>query len=183
MTQIWLIRHGEAASSWAEDANPGLSQVGFRQAQQTSTRLDLTVPADARLLTSPLQRAVETGQPFADLRKAPLEIDGRFTEIPSPVPLAERQDWLRQLMSQSWGQQPESLHRWRKALLRGLLESEAPTVIFTHFLVINTVLSYCRSEASILQAWPANGSIHHFAVQDGGLKEISLGEMMSSHIN
>ena len=28
MTQIWIVRHGEAAASWEKDPDPGLSALG-----------------------------------------------------------------------------------------------------------------------------------------------------------
>ena len=32
MTQVWLVRHGEASASWGEHSDPGLSDKGLREA-------------------------------------------------------------------------------------------------------------------------------------------------------
>jgi broad specificity phosphatase PhoE len=39
MTQIWLVRHGEAAASWEKDPDPGLSALGREQAERTALML------------------------------------------------------------------------------------------------------------------------------------------------
>ena len=33
MTEIILVRHGEASASWQESTDPGLSELGERQAE------------------------------------------------------------------------------------------------------------------------------------------------------
>ena len=44
MTQIWIVRHGEAAASWEKDPDPGLSNLGQLQAEETATALTNIVP-------------------------------------------------------------------------------------------------------------------------------------------
>ena len=39
MTQIWIVRHGEAAASWEKDPDPGLSALGQEQAERTAQAL------------------------------------------------------------------------------------------------------------------------------------------------
>lgn len=57
MTQIWIVRHGEAAASWEKDPDPGLSNLGQLQAEETATALTNIVPLGAHLISSPLRRA------------------------------------------------------------------------------------------------------------------------------
>ena len=66
MTQIWIVRHGEAAASWEKDPDPGLSALGQEQAERTARALLEIVPEDATLLSRPLKRAQQTAATFAE---------------------------------------------------------------------------------------------------------------------
>jgi broad specificity phosphatase PhoE len=180
VTDIWLVRHGEAAASWDQSPDPGLSPLGHQQARAAAEQLHSRVPGDAALLTSPKARARETGVPFSMLREQDLIESAAFIEVQAPVPLSERKQWLRQFMSQRWSEQPDALWEWRKAITDALQEFREPTVIFTHFLVINAVLAECWQKDSVLLSWPANGSIHHFRVHPERIESVALGEQMES---
>ena len=39
MTDIWLVRHGEAAAGFDEDTDPALSALGREQAAQSAEHL------------------------------------------------------------------------------------------------------------------------------------------------
>ena len=78
MTQIWIVRHGEAAASWEKDPDPGLSALGQEQAERTAKALLEIVPEGATLLSSPLKRAQETAAAFAGKRGAAVTVDPRF---------------------------------------------------------------------------------------------------------
>ena len=102
MTTLWIVRHGEAAASWEKDPDPGLSALGQQQAEATADALSHRVPPDVSLISSPLQRAQETAQALADkLDSRVVEIDSRFSEVRSPVPLSERKVWLQGFMKQT----------------------------------------------------------------------------------
>jgi broad specificity phosphatase PhoE len=73
---------------------------------------------------------------------------------------------------------------WRQGIIEGLLSLEQPTVIFSHFLVINTVVAYVREHQDTLQFWPDNGSIHEFGLDShGNLRLVELGDEMATRIN
>ena len=84
---IYLVRHGEAAASWGQSADPGLSELGQQQAEQAASHLLATVPQDLQLISSPLARALETAQPLARALGKPITRNDIFREIPAPVPL------------------------------------------------------------------------------------------------
>ena len=100
MTQIWIVRHGEAAASWEEDPDPGLSVLGQSQAEETANALMDIVPMGAQLISSPLRRAQETAAAFASKRGDDVRVDPRFSEVRSPVPLSGRKAWLQEFMRQ-----------------------------------------------------------------------------------
>ena len=180
---IYLVRHGEAAASWGQSPDPGLSELGGRQAQRTAKQLlELTGDRPCRLVSSPLLRARETAAPLADALGATVQIDDRYREIPSPVPLESRQQWLRGFMQGQWSDQEPALHSWRRAIIEGIASLDGPTVIFSHFLVLNTIVGWLRKADETLLFWPANGSITTLLPQSQGW-EANLGEVMRSHVN
>ena len=183
MTDIWLVRHGEAAASFDQDTDPPLSDLGREQAARSADRLSRCVPDEAQLLSSPKLRAMQTGEPFAVLRKSALDVDRRFIELPSPGDLNERKDWIQRVLKGQWSELPESVHDWQRDIVTTIQALRAPTVIFSHFLVINTVAAHMSGEDSVLQCLPANGSVHHLRVEEGSWQWVERGEMLQSVVN
>ncbi|MDA9836562.1 histidine phosphatase family protein [Luminiphilus sp.] len=184
MTTLWIVRHGEAAASWEKDPDPGLSALGQQQAEATADALSHRVPPDVSLISSPLQRAQETAQALADkLDSRVVEIDSRFSEVRSPVPLSERKVWLQGFMKQTWSEQSDDLWEWRSEILSGLKECTGPTVIFCHFLVINAVIAGILGRSDVLQVYPANASFHELSLDEGELTLVQLGEQMETRVN
>ncbi|MEM9360907.1 MAG: phosphoglycerate mutase family protein, partial [Pseudomonadota bacterium] len=67
MTDIYLVRHGEAAATWAQSPDPGLSQLGHQQAHDVAQALAPKLDSiEVSLITSPMLRARETAQPLAN---------------------------------------------------------------------------------------------------------------------
>ncbi len=183
MTQIWIVRHGEAAASWEKDPDPGLSALGQDQAERTAQALLDIVPEGAILLSSPLKRAQETAAAFAEKQAADVTIDPRFSEVRSPVPLSGRKAWLQAFMQQDWSEQSADLWEWRNDIIAGLKACEGPTVIFCHFLVINAVVAEIQKQPAVLQVYPANASYHELSLVDGELSLVQLGEQMETRVN
>ena len=181
---IYLVRHGEAASSWSEAKDPGLSELGLQQARDTAGELASGLDAGVQLISSPMLRARETATPLAEtFGILDVAIDEAFREIPSPVPMAERQTWLRGFMQQQWGSQPESLLQWRALMMDQLLALQQPTVIFTHFLVLNAVVGLLQERSETLCYWPDNASVTHLQHTGSELKLVGLGRQMSTVVN
>jgi len=181
--ELFLVRHGEAAAGWGEAPDPGLSRRGRQQAEAVATGLAPQLCGDTRLLSSPLRRALETAEPLAGMLQQPVLEDAVFREIPSPAPLAQRQTWLRQFMQQQWHEQEDGLREWRGAALNRLLELRQPTVIFTHFLVINAVVGQLLDRPETLCFWPANGSITRLRHHGARLELLALGAQMETVVN
>lgn len=180
---IFLVRHGEAAASWGESPDPGLSGLGQREAEGAANELLQYVADDTLLISSPLQRAKDTAAPLARELGRGVHEDATFREIPSPVPLAQRQVWLRNFMQQQWHEQTEDLNAWRRNALHQLLALQQPAVIFTHFLVINAVVGQVLDRPETLCFWPANGSITQLRHNGSSLELIALGQAMQTHVN
>ena len=180
---LFLIRHGEAAASWGESPDPGLSDLGQQQAEKAAEALQQHVGSDTILVSSPLQRARETAIPLARMLQQDVSIEDVYREIPSPVALADRQAWLRQFMQQQWAEQDDELIAWRAAALQRLLTLRQSTVIFTHFLVINAVVGQILDRPETLCFWPANGSITRLRRNGIDLKLLALGDEVETIVN
>ena len=183
MTDVWLVRHGEAAAAFDQNTDPPLSDLGCEQAARSAESLSQRVPDYAQLLTSPKLRAIQTGEPFAEMRGEALDIDRRFIELPSPGALTERKDWIQRVLKGRWSELPESVHDWQRDIIDAIQALQVPTVIFSHFLVINTVAAHMSGEDTVLQCLPANGSVHHLRVDEGSWQWIARGEMLQTVVN
>ena len=181
--EFYLVRHGEAAASWGESPDPGLSELGRKEASNAAETLKPLLGSDTVLLSSPLQRALETAAPLVATLQQEVVIENVFREIPSPVPLALRQAWLREFMQQQWAEQGDELIVWRSAAMQYLLALTQPAVIFTHFLVINAVVGQILDRPETLCFWPSNGSITRLRHNGTGLELLSLGDEVETIVN
>ena len=142
MTEIILVRHGEASASWQESTDPGLSELGERQAEECANLLlNINGINEYELVSSPLKRAIETGSKLEEKLKGNLNINSSFAEIPSPgISLEDRQAWLREIFNKKISNLKKPQAEWRKNIIDKIWQIENPTVIFSHFMVINTIV-------------------------------------------
>ena len=181
---IFLVRHGEAAASWSQASDPGLSELGQEQAEIAAQELLPLLSSRVQLISSPLLRARETAAALASaLGVVGVEIDDAFCEIPSPVPMQQRQAWLREFMQQQWEAQPESLQDWRAGMMGQLLGLQKQAVVFTHFLVLNAVVGKLQDRGETLCFWPDNASIVRLRHTGSALELVKLGRQMSTVVN
>ncbi len=180
---IFLIRHGEAAAHWGADPDPGLSETGRAQAEETAGSLSPRLSGGVEIISSPLRRARETAAPLARSLGAETRIDEAFREIPSPVPFEQRREWLRAFMAQTWDDQPDELRGWRRAILDRLAGIAGPAAVFTHFMVINAVIGACLGEARTLCRRPDYVSVTEIALKDGRPRLIAEGRQMETAVN
>ncbi len=157
MTTIYLIRHGQAEAGWSEQRDPGLDDTGRRQAEQAALALAARGPLP--IVVSPLRRARETASELEMLWRRPATVDTRVAEIPSPsMTLAERGAWLKTLTRQRWQDLDEVIQTWRREALQCLLELSQDTVVVSHFMIINAVVSWVRGEEGVVCCHPIQGS-------------------------
>ncbi|MFK8051529.1 MAG: histidine phosphatase family protein [Woeseiaceae bacterium] len=180
---IYLIRHGEAAASWGDSPDPGLSPQGILEAERAASELSVRVPIPMTIVSSPMQRAVETAQPLSVALNQPASIEPVFSEVPSPVPIAQRHEWLKTMMSQTWGEQPTPIQAWRSAILSRLKSMTEHTAIFSHFMVINAVVSNLLARDKTVCFLPDNGSITTITVSNGQITLDTLGAENLSLVN
>lgn len=151
---IYLVRHGEAAASWQQNKDPGLSEKGRAQAEAL---LDFFAGREIQLIhTSPLLRARETALPLSQKWGLPATPADAFREIPTPPDIAmqNRLAWLQRCAHQPWAEADEVVLEWRARLLNALSQLPDHTVVFSHFMVLNAVAGHFTESPELVSYQP-----------------------------
>ena len=175
---VYLVRHGEAQVPWSKGGNSGLSKTGKQQAEQVATRLlNLSQP---QLISSPLRRAKETGYPLGRQLGIQMSVEDRFCEVPLSTDLKIRKDWLQSVSTMRWHQVDESISRWRSNAWAALIELRRDTVVFTHFMLINALVSRATANDGLVYFEPGYGSITHLRIyNDDRCELMSIGQSIA----
>jgi probable phosphoglycerate mutase len=182
MINIYLVRHGEAAHSWADSADSELSTHGHQQA--LSVVKDFKDQGPLKIRSSPLLRARETATPLAKKWGEPIFIDDRFKEIPTDLHQKDRRKWLQGVASLRWTDVSPKLREWRANSWEALITISHDTVIFTHFMVINSLIAQLRDDDRLVSFQPDNASTTHLLIDEkGGVLLKSLGQEKTTLIN
>lgn len=182
-TNIYLVRHGEAAAHWDQADDPGLSELGRRQAEDTAGQLLERVGPGIRLVSSPLKRARETARPLAEALELEVTIAEPFREIPTPVDRGDRQAWLNEIALQSWRDQISMVRDWRRSLLAHLRQIREPAVVFTHFMVLNAIVGELTDDDRVVCFLPDNASVTILHQIGDELRLAELGRQFRTHVN
>ena len=184
MPRLYLVRHGRAAASFAEAADPGLDPLGRSQAEAVAERLAPLGPL--AMQSSPLKRALETSDPLAARWRRTVVIEPAVAEIPSPkgLGLAERADWLRAFMGGSWRSASLELAAWREEAIAALAAMKENTVIFSHFIAINVAAGAAAGDDRVVLFRPDNCSVTILDVDGGGrLTLVERGHEAETKVN
>lgn len=175
MARLHLVRHGQAEAGWDVDPDPGLSDLGARQAELVAGRLaGLLTPRP--IVVSPLRRTRETAAPLERRWGVSALVDPTVGEIPSPVTaVEERGAWLDHALHARYPELEPMVHDWRRALLDRVLAMTEDTVIVTHFVAINAVVGAAEGVDDVTSFLPANTSVTEVEVLDGALAVVSRG--------
>lgn len=177
-----MIRHGQAAASFTDDADPGLSELGQRQASAVTESLLGTGPL--LLISSPLRRAFQTAEPLHAIQGGKIKIDDRVSEIPSPgLSVTERGPWLQNVMMGNWPEQSAELIAWRNALLSCLISQEHDCAIFSHFVAINVAVGFAEGIDRVSVFRPDNTSVTELRTDGKSLEIVSRGSEAITEVN
>ncbi|MEO8263906.1 MAG: histidine phosphatase family protein [Ilumatobacteraceae bacterium] len=175
MTRLYLVRHGRAAAGWDTDPDPGLDEIGQRQAVAVAARLAPFGPFP--IVTSPLRRCQETAAPLATTWSAEPSIEPAVAEIPSPegVAMADRIDWLRVAMGGAWGELGTRYVAYRDQVVQVLAALPADTVVFSHFIAINAAIGAATGDDRLVVRSLDNCSVTVMDVVDGAVQLVESG--------
>jgi broad specificity phosphatase PhoE len=175
MTRLILVRHGRAAAGFGDDLDPGLDDVGHKQADAAADALAPLGPLP--ILTSPLRRARETAAPLERRWDVTANVEPAVGEIPSPTDdLLERAHWLEAVLRRHWRDVDRVLRSWRAAVVDFLTDLTEDTVVFTHFVVINVAVGSATGDDRIVCCRPANASRTVLTVEEGHLRLVAPAE-------
>jgi broad specificity phosphatase PhoE len=143
MTRLYLVRHGRAAAGWDQDPDPGLDELGRRQAETVADRLSpLADPSPLTVLTSPLRRCRETSHPLAQRWAMTPRVEPAVAEVPSPegYTMQTRVEWLRAAMRGTWAELGDRYVTFRDGVVAALTSQPDDAVVFSHFIAINAAI-------------------------------------------
>lgn len=177
---IYLIRHGEAAASWGQHPDPGLSENGQSQAQAVArVLLDQNI---TNVITSPMTRCQETATYYANSSGLELSIEPDVTEIPTPTDIGDRVAWLRGLMSGDWRDAPALVDAWKSSLLAKVATLPDNTAVFTHFVAINALVGHLEKTDKVTVFRPNYCSVTKVERKNGVLQLIARGDSLETKV-
>ena len=192
MINIYLIRHGKASAGW-DTMDPNLDIKGKKQSKKIAIKLSNLAKEPFDIFSSPLTRCIETAEPFSEITKKKIKIEDKVIEIPSPVKnLKHRVVWLKRVLPLTWEEliadketnvSKIDYFLWRENILKFFLSLNKDTFIFTHYLVINSIVSYLKKSDKVVFFNPDNTSLTHLSLSTKKLKIVSLGNEASTLIN
>ena len=182
-SHIILVRHGEASAKWSVHPDPGLSELGHEQAKDAG-RLMKEKISSYQLLSSPKKRAVETMEAMSVEKKYNFKIDSIFTEIPSSkINVKQKQEWLKEIFIAPIETLPKDVKEWRNNLISWLKNADGNFIVTTHFMVINSLVSYITKNNKISCFHPDYVSRTEIFIKDGELTQLILGDDKKTIIN
>lgn len=176
MPRLHLVRHGRAAAGWDTDPDPPLDELGRAQAMAVAERLAPLGPL--AVVTSPFRRCQETAAPLASIWGGRPAVLAAVGEIPSPegVSMADRVDWLRTAMTGRWRDLGARYTAYRDDVVAAVCSLTVDTVVFSHFIAINTVIGAgCGRDELVLHSLD-NCSVTVVEVTDGDITLIEAGQ-------
>jgi broad specificity phosphatase PhoE len=171
---MYLIRHGQAAAG-SEDLDPGLAEIGHRQARATADAL--AGKRVTRLVVSPLRRTRETADPIARAFGLTAEVRDEVAEVFAPdMPVEQRTAMIGPFMAGRWSEQPGDLQAWRRRVVDTLISLGLETaaqdgnlVVVSHYIAIGVAIGEALGDDRVVPAPMANCAITTIEAGHGGL--------------
>ena len=196
MVKIYLVRHGEATEGWTSQ-DPPLSELGKSQAQSLATFVSSTIDENSinniDFISSPLNRCKETASLALEKMYSEILINDNFRELPSPtLDLKKRVNWLRRILPLTWSELLKDKEttdsgvnfiQWKKNIMNNIYSLNKDTIIFTHFVVINSIIGEIFKSDKIVNFQPSNCSITEIRKINNRLKLVKLGKSLESKVN
>ena len=177
---IYFVRHGEAEAGWGTAPDPGLSALGLRQAEAVAEQLSQETVN--QILASPMRRCQETSRPFATESGLKVATEPAVSEIPTPEGLDDRVIWLRGFMAGTWDAAPAVVADWRETLIGKLASIEDHTVVFSHFIAINTIVGHLTGSDLVTSFTPGHCSVTKLERKNDVLRVVETGSEAATKV-
>ena len=181
---LLFVRHGEAAESWGNHPDPGLSKLGIKQSASLINNTMLKSLDSYNFVSSPKSRAKMTAEPLIKKFNKELIINNAFSEIPSDdINNSQKRAWLTEVMNIEIRDLPDSVLNWRDSIIENSLNVSYNTIVFTHFMVINTLIGSLLKKNALMYFYPNYVSVTKITIENKEVKSISLGDVKKTIIN
>ena len=181
---LLLVRHGEASESWGNHSDPGLSDQGIKQSISLLEKNMVKSLDSYNFVSSPKLRARLTAEPLIKKFGKKLLINETYSEIPSNnIDNTKKRAWLTELMNTDIANFPENVALWRTNIIKHSLNIAQNTIIFTHFMVVNALISALLKKSRIMYFHPDYVSITKITFENYEVKSITLGDEKKTVVN
>lgn len=198
--ELFIVRHAQPtrAPGGTPNGDPGLTPEGTSQAKSLSQWLAMDPRRQPdRIISSPMQRALQTAEPAAQACALPVEVDARLAEFDQGaaeyVPLEVTGRALRQQVAQAlqtgrWGEHwfdPEAFRLRVAAAFADIICEGAPkrVMVVCHGGVINSYLSQVVDRSHGVFFHPHFASVSRVHVNRAGVAGLtSLNELPQAHL-
>jgi len=116
---------------------------------------------------------METAEPLGKTLNKPIKIMSDFDEIPSQKAKKKNQ-WLRRVATTHSSKLPDYLKDWQNQIIKQLLNIDADSIIFSHFMVINAVYDKLCNPKQFVSLQPDYTSRMHLIKRKDNLRYVSL---------
>ena len=179
--RLHLIRHGDTAAPWAEEPDPGLSELGHSQAAEMARNMAPLGPLP--LVCSPMRRTQETAAALVGHWQDDFRLEPRVTEIPGPAGSpAERRVWLERMLASRWPEVEPELQDWRRRVLAALQDIEREAVVVSHYVAINVAVAAARGDDRLICFSPSHCSHTVLDVEDRTFQIVALNDSADSDL-
>jgi broad specificity phosphatase PhoE len=177
---IYLVRHGEAAATWGDHPDPGLSELGQKQAAVAADALMALGATSA--ITSPMLRCRETALPFEQRTGLVATVAPEVSEIDTPEGIDDRVTWLRTLMAGEWQGSTHRFSDWRGTMLDFVAGLPDQTVVFSHFVAINALVGMIGADPRVVVFRPGHCSVTKLVRANGALSVAEYGSESATRV-
>lgn len=129
-----------------------------------------------------MQRCRETARPLEARLGLTASVIEEVSEISTPEDIHDRVEWLRVFMGGTWENEASTHRAWRDAMIARLEGLPDNTVVFTHFVAINAVVSKLQQRAETLVFRPTYCSVTTLERSAEGLKIQQLGSESDTRV-
>ena len=111
-------------------------------------------------------------------------LDNTFVEIPSKnIALNQKHNWLKKILKTKKDSLPEHIRTWSNEILNKLTIIQNDSVIFTHFMVMNSIVSSLIKSETLLSFYPDYASLLEIIIDNKKIKSFSIEGNKKTYIN
>ena len=85
-------------------------------------------------------------------------------------------------MSDKWSNLDSDLKVWRREVIEALCSCQADSVIFSHFIAINSAVGYATGDDRVVSFKPDNASITIMETRENGLLLLERGAQADTEV-